>query len=164
MNCVLDKIDFEIIKHFQNNARLSNKELAAAVNLAPSSCLARVQRLRESGVLVGFHAEIAPEALGIGLQAMVAVRLRQHSRSQVKAFWKHLRGLPEVLAVYHITGAHDFLVHVVARDMAHLRDLTLDAFTSRAEVAQLETSLIFDHHANPVVPRLVQPVRTGSGK
>lgn len=154
MDTQLDRIDFEIIDLLQKDARLSNKELAAAIGLAASSCLARVQRLRTEGILLGCHTEVAPEALGIGLQAMVAVRLRQHSRSQLKAFWKHLRGLQEVRAAYHVTGAYDFLVHVVARDMEHLRDLALDAFTSRAEVAHLETSLIFEHHDNPVTPRL----------
>lgn len=157
MNVPIDRIDFEIIELLQKNARLSNKELAAAVGLAASSCLARVQRLRAEGVLLGYHAEVALEALGIGLQAMVAVRLRQHSRTQLKAFWKHLRSMKEVRAAYHVTGAYDFLVHVVARDMEHLRDLALDAFTSRAEVAHLETSLIFEHHDNPVAPRLSAP-------
>lgn len=158
MKTPLDRIDFEIIELLQKDARLSNKELAAAVGLAPSSCLARFQRLRSEGILRGFHAEVAPDALGIGLQAMVAVRLRQHSRSQVKTFWKHLRSLQEVRAIYHVTGAHDFLVHVAARDMEHLRDLALDAFTSRPEVAHLETYLIFEHHGNPVAPCLPAPV------
>lgn len=153
----LDRIDFEIINLLQNDSRRSNKELAAAIGLAPSSCLSRVQRLRATGVLRGFHADVDPEALGIGLQALIAVRLRQHSRAQVKAFWKHLRGLGEVRGVYHVTGAHDFLVHVSVRDMEHLRDLALDAFTSRPEVAHLETSLVFEHHVNPVVPPLRAP-------
>lgn len=155
----LDRIDFEIIELLQKDARLSNKELAAAVGLAASSCLARVQRLHADGVLRGYHADVSLEALGIGLQAMVAVRLRQHSRTQLKAFWKHLRSLKEVRAIYHVTGAHDFLVHVVARDMEHLRDLALDAFTSRPEVAHLETSLIFEHQTNPVTPNQPAPTR-----
>jgi DNA-binding Lrp family transcriptional regulator len=82
----LDRIDHEILNHFQNNARMTNKELAAAVGLAPSSCLTRVQRLRAEGVLGEAHAWVAPEAMGIGLQALVAVRLHQHSRKDVKDF------------------------------------------------------------------------------
>ena len=150
----LDRIDYQILGHFQKNARLTNKELAAAVGLAPSSCLSRVQRLRNDGILGEAHAAVAPEAMGIGLQALVAVRLRQHSRKHVKDFWNHALSLKEVLAVFHLSGGQDFLVHVAVRDTAHLRDLALDAFTARPEVAQIETSLLFDHAVKPVLPNL----------
>ncbi|BDU69031.1 AsnC family transcriptional regulator [Geothrix oryzae] len=148
----LDRIDCEILRLLQKDARLSNKELAAAVGLAPSSCLARVQHLRSEGVLRGAHAEVDPEALGVGLQALIAVQLRQHSRTQVKAFWKHVLGLPEVLAVFHVAGTHDFQVHVAVRDAHHLRDLALDAFTTRPEVAHIQTSLIFEWAKGQVMP------------
>jgi len=160
MEFSLDRIDFRILHLLQNDARLSNKELAAAVELAPSSCLARVQRLRDSGALQGFHARVAPEALGIGVQAVVAVRMRQHNRNHVKTFMKHLRALPEVREIFYVTGAHDFLVHVVARDMGHLKDLALDVFTNRPEVAHIETSLVYEYLSNPVAPALVT---TGKG-
>jgi DNA-binding Lrp family transcriptional regulator len=148
----LDRIDCDILTIRQKDARLSNKELAAAVGLAPSSCLARVQRLRAEGVLRGVHAEVDPQALGVGLQALIAVQLRQHSRAQVKAFWKHALGLPEVLSVFHVAGTHDFQVHVAVRDAHHLRDLALDAFTTRSEVAHIQTSLIFEWAKGQVMP------------
>lgn len=148
----LDRIDFEILDRIQNNARLSNKELAAAIHLAPSTCLGRVQALRRKGVLGAVRAEVLPEALGVGLQALLAVRLRQHGRSQLRAFFRHLRSLPEVRAAFHVSGAHDFLLHVTVRDSRHLRDFALDAITSRPEVAHLETSLVFDVATNPVLP------------
>jgi DNA-binding Lrp family transcriptional regulator len=148
----LDRIDCDILNLLQKDARLSNKELAAAVGLAPSSCLARVQRLRSEGVLRGAHAEVDPQALGVGLQALIAVQLRQHSRAQVKAFWKHALGLPEVLAVFHVAGTHDFQVHVAVRDAHHLRDLALDAFTTRTEVAHIQTSLIFEWAKGQMMP------------
>lgn len=148
----IDRIDCDILKLLQKDARLSNKELAAAVGLAPSSCLARVQHLRSEGVLRGAHAEVDSEALGVGLQALIAVQLRQHSRTQVKAFWKHVLGLPEVLAVFHVAGTHDFQVHVAVRDAHHLRDLALDAFTTRPEVAHIQTSLIFEWAKGQVMP------------
>lgn len=148
----LDRIDFAILRALQKDARLSNKELAAEVGLAQSSCLARVARLREAGVLKSFHAEVDPRAVGIGLQAMIAVRLRQHSRELVEEFRRHALSLPQVLAVYHVAGANDFLVHVAVRDADHLRDLGMDAFTTRPEVAHLETSLIFEYVRSPGIP------------
>jgi DNA-binding Lrp family transcriptional regulator len=155
----LDKIDCALIEHLQNNARLSNKELASAVGLAPSSCLTRVQRLRSEGVLRGAHAEVDPDALGVGLQALISVQLRQHSRAQVKAFWKHIMGLPEVLAAFHLAGTHDFQVHVAVRDAHHLRDLALDAFTTRPEVAHIQTSLIFEYAKGKVMPNYRVPTQ-----
>jgi len=140
----LDRIDFAILDSLQQDARLSNKELAARVHLAQSSCLARVRRLRKSGVLGSYHAEVDLRALGIGLQAMVAVQLRQHSRDLVEAFRAHARTLPEVLSVYHVAGETDFLVHVAVRDADHLRDLAMDAFTTRPEVSRIRTSLIYE--------------------
>src|SRR5690625_2890704 len=73
-NIKLDSVDVQIVRQLRKNARLSNKALAAAVGLAQSSCLERVRRLRMARVLTGYHAEVEPDALGIGLQALVAIR------------------------------------------------------------------------------------------
>jgi DNA-binding Lrp family transcriptional regulator len=139
----LDRIDRRIVTALQNNGRLSNKELASQVGLAPSSCLQRVRRLMANDVLRGFHADVAPWALGIELEALIAIRLRNHTRSDVEALRAHLLALEEVAAVYHLAGPDDFLVHVAVADAQHLRNFALDALTSRPEVAHLQTSLIF---------------------
>ena len=148
----LDRIDFEIIGHLQNDARIANKVLADRVGLAPSTCLERVRRLRQLGVLQGAHEDIDRHALGVGLEAMIFVRLANHTRNQFDHFQGHIRGLAEVLAVYHVSGEHDFLVHVAVRDADHLRDLAMDSFTTQPEVAQLETHLIFSRWRNWQVP------------
>ena len=150
----LDRIDFEILNALQNNARLSNKELAAMVDLSPSSCWERVRQLRADGVLTGAHAVVEPRALGIGLQAMIGVRLKRHTREEVAAFRADALARPEVIAIYHVTGNRDFLVHVAVRDSDHLRDLALEAFTTRPEVANLETSLIFSGDRKGALPIL----------
>jgi DNA-binding Lrp family transcriptional regulator len=139
----LDRIDRTLLTAVQNNARASNKELAAIAGLAPSSCLARMKRLVADGVIRGWHAELDPAALGLGLQAMIAVQLRLHVREAFESFAQHVRALPEATAVYSLGGTNDFLVHVVCRDTEHLRALTMDAFTSRPEVSRIETSLVF---------------------
>ena len=149
----LDSIDHAILAALQSDGRLSNKELAAAVGLAPSSCLGRVRRLRQEAVILGFHADVSSEALGIGLQAMMSVRLERHRRDVVNAFRAHAWKQSEVIAVYHVGGAHDFLLHVAVRDSHHLRDLAMDAFTTRDEVAQIETHLIFEHRRKFQLPQ-----------
>lgn len=141
----LDRIDREILAALSNNARLSNKELAARVGLAASSALERFRRLTRQGWLRGFHADVDPRAFGLGLEAMISVRLQQHSRDQFEAFRLYVQTLPEVVAAYHMAGGNDFLVHVRARDADHLRDFAIDAFTTRPEVGHLETALVFEH-------------------
>ena len=148
----MDPTDIQIIRWLRKNARMSNKELAAKVGMAPSSCLERVRRLRLSRVLTGYHADVDPNAIGIGLQAMVAVRLTRHARSEVESFQRHLDTLPEVVTIFHVAGANDYLVHVAVSDSAHLRELALSAFTERPEVDHIETQLIFQHSRNHDLP------------
>ncbi len=146
----LDAIDLHILEVLQNNARTSNKELAQKVGLAPSSCLRRVRALEERGALLSYSAVVHPTALGIGLEAMVSVRLDVHSRDAFESFAAHLRTLPEVVRHYSLSGADDFLIHVAVRDAAHLRSVTLDSFASRDEVRHLETAVIFTRDGNPL--------------
>lgn len=141
----LDRIDYRIVRLLRNNARLSNKELADQVGLAPSTCLVRTRMLQQTGVLTGFKAEVDPSALGVGLQAMISVRLKRHYKPDVEAFRQHALELPEVVRLYHVAGPIDFLAHVWTKDSAHLRDLAMTAFTSRREVSHIETELIFEH-------------------
>lgn len=152
MPASLDRIDFEILTALQEDGRLSNKELAARVDLAASTCLERVRKLHDEGVLVGYHAEVDPRALGIRLEAMIAVRLQKHSRDLVEEFRSYVLTLPEVLSIYHVGGEHDFLIHVAVSDAESLRDLALDRFTTRPEVDHMETSLIFEHARNWQLP------------
>ncbi len=141
----LDEIDYKIVRLLRNNARLSNKQLAEEVGLAPSTCLVRTRSLQQLGVLTGFKAEVNPAALGVGLQALISIRLKRHYRPDVEAFRQHALDLPEVVRFYHVAGPIDFLVHVWAKDSEHLRNLAMTAFTARKEVSHIETELIFEH-------------------
>lgn len=144
----LDRIDRAILGFLQKNARITNKALARGVGLAESSCLERVRRLVDSGVITGFHAEVDPAAVGVHLEALVAVRLVRHTRKAFESFRKSILDLPQTVSVFHVAGANDFLVHVAVPDSDALRELILDAFTSRPEVAHVETSLIYEHARN----------------
>jgi DNA-binding Lrp family transcriptional regulator len=153
----LDRIDFAIIAALQNNARLSNKELAARAGLAPSSCLQRVRALAREGVLKGHHAEVAPGALGIGVEALVAVRLVRHAKETFRRLYRHLLSLPEVLAIFHVSGVNDLQVHVAVRDIDHLRELIVDKFAGRPEVDHCETALIFGLYRKHQWPSYASP-------
>jgi DNA-binding Lrp family transcriptional regulator len=151
----LDRTDRLLVQLLSEDARRSNKEIAAAAGIAPSTCSERVQRLRDEGVFRGFHAEVEPEVMGIGLQALVMVRLRRHAEDEVQRFWEHAEAMPETRAVYHLAGANDFLCHVVVKDPDHLRRVAVTGFTSLPEVAHIETSLIFEHRSKPILPDLI---------
>lgn len=150
-----DRVDRAILEILQKNGGLSNKELARRIKLAPSSCLQRVRRLKTSGAIRGVHAEVDPSALGVGLQAMVAVRLTHHLEKDVEAYRKQLRAWPEIVNCYYVSGAVDFLAHVVVRDVEHLRKLGVEAFTGHRIVANVETSLIFEHERSRALPDLL---------
>ena len=141
----LDGIDRDILRELERDGRISNKELAALVGVAPSTCHARVRALRESGVLRGFHAQIDPEAVGRGLQAMIAVRLQAAARSRLTEVAHRLALRPEVRDVYLLAGVDDVLVHVAVRDSPELRRFVLEHLSTRPEVAHTQTSLVFEH-------------------
>ncbi len=153
-NRPLDRTDRGLIGLLQEDARRSNKELAGLAGIAPSTCSERVRRLEDEGVFRGFHADVDPSVLGIGMRAVIAVRLRRHGAGEVDAFTARAVSLPEVVSVSHVTGGNDFLVHVVVRDAGHLRDLAVSSFTAWPEVAHIETSLVFAHTEKPGLPDL----------
>ncbi|MFI6980211.1 Lrp/AsnC family transcriptional regulator [Embleya sp. NPDC050154] len=149
----LDPIDLGILRSLQNDARISNKALAAEVGIAPSTCLDRVARLRSAGVVKGATVEVDAAALGRPLQAMLAVRVRPHHRVVLNPFVGHVLKLPETRALYHLAGPDDFLVHVAVADATGLQRLVVDGFTARTEVTQVHTMLIFQQwQGGPLLP------------
>jgi DNA-binding Lrp family transcriptional regulator len=148
----LDRTDFEILAVLQKNARISNKVLAHSVNLAPSSCHERLKKLTAAGVVRGFHADIDPTLLGIGLQALVTVKLSVSSTSLFERLKEDVIAMEEYVALYLVSGTTDLLIHVAVRDADHLRDLILNRVASRDEVLHCETFLIFESHRGNILP------------
>lgn len=151
-----DRTDFAIIAILQNDVRTPNKELAARVGLAPSSCHERVKRLWADGILTGAHAAVDARQLGVGIEALLFIELAKHNRTTVDTFMTDVETIPEVRSAFLITGRHDLVVHVVARDTQHLKDLALDHFTNRPGVTRIETSIIYERRHRAEVPILLQ--------
>ncbi|MGA5699184.1 Lrp/AsnC family transcriptional regulator [Peterkaempfera bronchialis] len=139
----LAPVDRAILRVLRDNARTPNKAVAEAVGIAPSTCLTRIRSLCERGVIRGFHTDVDPRALGLGVQAMIAVRLHSHAPRHVDAFVRGAPDLPGVLAVFHVSGPDDYLLHVAAPDTVALRDFVLEHLTAHPAVQQARTSLIF---------------------
>ncbi|GLU48905.1 AsnC family transcriptional regulator [Nocardiopsis ansamitocini] len=148
----MDSADLEILRILQNDARITNRDLAASVGLAPSTCLDRVARLRESGVITGNRLRVNPSALGRPIQAFLSLRVH-HSHTMLRSTAEHIRALPETRALYHLAGVDDFLVLVAAADVADLQRLVVDEFTTRPEVTQVQTMLVFEEwEGGPLLP------------
>jgi DNA-binding Lrp family transcriptional regulator len=141
----LDDVDRRIVTLLAADARLPNNALAEAVGIAASTCLGRVRALREAGVIRGYHADVDPQALGRPIQAMIAVRLQAHARGHMTEFATKVAQLPEVLNVFFLGGANDFLVHVAAASTDSLRHFVVVNLSGNPDVALTETNLIFEH-------------------
>ncbi len=141
----LDEIDRKILRALVADARISNKDLAEHVGIAQSTCLTRVRTLRERGVIRGFHADVDPRTIGHDLQAMVAIRLQPHARSAMNEMTAALTARPEVLDVYFVAGANDFLIHVATGSTDELRRFVGDVLNRDPAIAGTETYLIFEH-------------------
>jgi DNA-binding Lrp family transcriptional regulator len=145
---VIDRTDFAILGILQKDAQVSNKVIAHAVGIAPSTCHERIKRLETVGIIRGTHIEFDLKAYGVGLEAIFMLKLSKHDRQVVDRFMVEVATINEVRAVFLISGQYDVIAHVVVRDTNHLRDLALDHFTTREGVDQIETSIIYEAKFN----------------
>lgn len=150
----LDELDTAILRQLQNDARQSNRAIADAVHVAPSTSLERIRSLRERGVVRGYHAEVDLDELGRGVQALIAVRIRPPSRANIEAFRDWAAQLPETMGVFVVSGEEDFLVHVAVPNTEALYAFVIDKLTERAEVADVRTSVVYAHLQQFVVEPL----------
>ncbi|WP_370335223.1 Lrp/AsnC family transcriptional regulator [Catenulispora sp. MAP5-51] len=141
----MDAVDSALLALLQNDGRRTNRELATLLNIAPSTCLERMRSLRRRGLIVGYHAQVDLAAIGRPLQALIAVRVRPPNRAVIDGFRAFVEQLPEVLSVFVVSGGDDFLIHVAVKDTDQLQALVLDKLTRRKELADVRTSLVYEH-------------------
>ncbi|GAB7047918.1 Lrp/AsnC family transcriptional regulator [Catenuloplanes indicus] len=153
----MDELDSALIRLLQSDARLSNRELARRLGIAPSTCLERVRSLTRRGVIRGYHADIDPIALGRGVQAMVSVQVRPLNRDVINAFKAAASEMTEVLSVFVLAGGDDFLLHVAVPDLDHLHAFLLDRLSKRREITGFRTSMIFQQMQNQTPEPLTAP-------
>lgn len=144
-SATVDDVDRRILTALHTDARMSNNALAERVGVAPSTCHGRLRRLREIGVIRGFYTDIDPAAIGLPLQAMISVSLQSSARGKIHSFIEQIRRMPQVMDVYFLAGADDFILHVAARDIDDLRSFVVENLNADTDVAGTQTSLIFEH-------------------
>lgn len=148
----LDNIDLRILTLLYNDADITNKELAAKIGIAPSTCLERVKRLKQNGIIKGAHIDVSLNAIGGNIEAIAAIRLQPYSEQIVNKFRDDLLEYPEILNLYHMGGSYDYYIHMSVQDSEHLRQFVFKKITSRDEVTTVETSLVFEHSRSGVLP------------
>jgi DNA-binding Lrp family transcriptional regulator len=141
----IDDVDRRILNALHDDARISNSALAELIGIAPSTCHGRVRRLQELGVIRGFYTDVDPAAIGRPLQAMISVSLQSNARGRIRHFISEIRKLPQVIDVYFLAGADDYILHVAACDTEDLRAFVVENLNADPDVAGTQTSLIFEH-------------------
>ena len=152
----LDATDWAILDVLQDDARTSNRDLAAAVHVSPSTSSERVRNLKADGVIRGYHADVDYGALGRHVQALTAITLRPPPREIIEAFRNWVSTLPEIVGVFVVSGAADFLLHVAVPDTDALYAFVIDRLTERPEVADVNTSVVYEHIRRTVLEPLAR--------
>lgn len=154
----MDELDAALLRELQHDARRTNRDLAAAVGVSPSTALERVRGLRERGVIRGASLDVDLDAVGRPVQALIAVRIRPPSRQLIEAFRDWVSQLPETVGVFVVSGTEDFLVHIAVPDTDAVYSFVIDRLTQRREVADVRTSVVYEHLRTRVVEPL-EPTR-----
>lgn len=144
----LDELDTAILAALQSDARMTNRDVAARVGVSPTTALDRTRSLRRRGVITAARLDVDLGAIGRPVQALIAVRIRPPSRENIEGFRDWAGTLPDVLGLFVTSGAEDFLVHVAVPDNAALYAFVIDRLTQRPEVADVRTSVVYEHLRN----------------
>ncbi|WP_313811350.1 Lrp/AsnC family transcriptional regulator [Glutamicibacter sp.] len=141
----LDELDRRLLQLLSKNSRRTNNSLAEELGIAASTCLARLNALRDSGVISRFTIEVDPQVLGQELEALIFVRIRPGARHLMSNFADEIRSKPGVRQLFFLGGADDFVLHVAVRNSSDVRQFVLDNLSANPAVATTQTSLVFEH-------------------
>ena len=145
----LDKFDRDILHKLQRQGRMSNQELAEAVNLSPSPCLRRIRRLEDEGYIEGYVALLNARKLGLNLMAFIQISMDKHIPERFTEFDKIVTTLPEVLECHLITGqTADYLLKVIVEDMDAYQQFLLNKITRIEGVSGVHSSFVLRSPVN----------------
>ncbi len=139
----LSKIDRHILSEIQNNARISNLDLANKIGLSPSPCLRRVKQLEEAGFIDDYVARLNEQKLNLKLIALIQISMDRHTPERFENFESIVKQYEEVLECYLITGQNaDYLLKVIVPDMEYYQDFLLGRLTRIEGVTGVQSSFI----------------------
>jgi Lrp/AsnC family transcriptional regulator, leucine-responsive regulatory protein len=136
----LDAIDWKILDVLQKDARITNVDLARAINLSPSPCLARVRALEKAGYIAGYVTLLDPLRLGLQVSVFIQVRLERQVETALDRFERAMQERPEVMECYLMTGDADYLLRVVVNDIQALQDFIVNFLSRVPGVGNIQSS------------------------
>jgi DNA-binding Lrp family transcriptional regulator len=140
----MDDFDVKLLGALQSDGRLTNYDLAERVGLSASQCSRRRTALETAGVIASYHAQLSPDAIGLGVTVFVQVRLATHSPENSKRFVRLIDSLDEVQEAYALTGDADYMVKLTVRDLKALSHILNDVFLPHESVAHVHSSIVLD--------------------
>ncbi len=138
----LDPIDRKILEILQTNGKITNAQLAQEVGLSPAPTLERVRKLENAGYIKSYHAEVDTAKLGLGVSIFLLVTLAGHKKSQIMAFVEKVNNIPEVIECHHITGAGDFLLKILTKDISSYQSLILNTLVEIEEIGNMQSMVV----------------------
>jgi len=154
----LDHIDHKILKHLQENARITNAELAERVGLSPTPCLRRLRRLETEGIIKGYRTEINREALGVNVTVIILVKLEREDDKTLREFEAAIKDREEVMECYLVTGKFDYFIRVVVPSLATYETFLSETMLRMPNIATVESSFTLREVARRVVTPLPQSI------
>jgi len=155
----LDAIDRKIVNTLQENARLSNVDLARRVGLSPSPCLRRVRALEQAGVITRYVALVDQAVVGLPVSVFVSVSLERQVEAALETFEAAVKQRPEVMECYLMTGTSDYLLRVVVSDLEAYERFLKDHLTRIPGVRSIQSSFALKQ----VAYRVALPMNAGEG-
>ena len=142
MNLKLDKIDRKILDILQSNAKITNAQLSKEIGLSPAPTLERVKKLENSGIIKSYHAKLDTDKIGMGVSTFVYATLKGHNKSNIEIFMEAINKIEEVIESHHVTGSGDFVLKVIAKDIASYQQLMLEKVSDISVVDNLQSMVI----------------------
>ena len=158
---VLDSTDWRILARLQDEARISNVDLARAVSLSPSPCLSRVRALEQSRVINRYVTLLDPLKLGLTVSVFIQVSLEKQMRNALDTFEASILARDEVMECYLMTGDADYLLRVIVSDVQSLERFIVDYLAKIPGVASIKSSFALKQVKYKTALPLRQPERKG---
>lgn len=140
----MDGYDRSILRHLQQDGRISNLNLAERIHLSAPQTLRRVRTLEEKGVIRGYVAQVDPEALGLGVMAFVNLSLDREQFRNVREVERNLMEFPDIIECHTISGDFDYILKVVAPDLKSLSEFLTDRLMQVPGVANLRSMICLE--------------------
>ncbi len=150
-----DQIDRKLIAELQQDAKQTNKQLSAKLNLSVTAVYERIRKLERNGVITAYGARVDQSAMGLPMTVFCHIKLAGHSRNYLGKFEGQVIQLEEVLECFHVSGAYDYLLKIAVRDMEHFRNFMVNKLTKLEHIGSTQSSFVIETmKSSPVIPMI----------